>query len=142
MQTLTEINRETIQKRIIEDWSKYATDQEVNWILENIPIIVDRKGIYGFNEGYLGLGYAYSVTDYGRATNLSDNEIISMVKKELLEHGNQLCHLSVCVKREPMIINGKPSKYVTTSTYQLCDQIVIMVSKMGYAPKPVIKKVN
>jgi hypothetical protein len=136
------VNRETIQKRILEDWSKSATREELDWIAENIPIEVNRNGTYGFNERCLGLGYMYSVTDYGLRQTQTDKEFIDHFKADLKKSYTQLCHLSQCVKRVPRIINGKPCAYLTESTYQLADKIIIFVSKYGYAPAAIVEKVT
>jgi len=66
-----------------------------------------------FNESYLGFGTVYSVVDYGRHKDLSDEEIIAEVKAS---PNKQACN------------------YVLRDL--LCDEIVIVSSNQGFSAWP------
>lgn len=65
-----------------------------------------------FNEAYLGIGTVYSVTDYGRYRNETDEQIIEHVKSGL---------------------NPQACNYADRETHELCKKIVILTSNNGYS---------
>jgi len=84
-------------------------------IIRAIPMRVERmpNREITFNESYLGFGTVYSVVDYGRHKDLSDEEIIAEVKAS---PNKQACN------------------YVLRDL--LCDEIVIVSSNQGFSAWP------
>jgi len=58
--------------------------------LNKLPFGVMRESRSGtWNEEYLGYGFIVSVTDYGRAWNATDEQLLEIVRRQLTEHPTQ-----------------------------------------------------
>lgn len=90
------------------------------WSITPIRVVtVDRAA--SFNEQYLGLGTLFSVGDYGTAWEGMKNNREATIKK-ITDEVRANNHMQLCT--------------VANKEHRLCDEVVVTVTKGGYAPRP------
>jgi hypothetical protein len=90
-------------------------------ICRSIPVEVFKKPTreITFNEAHLGFGTVYSVVDYGRSRDWSDEQYIEAIHESM--------NIQVC-------------NYVRKDDMKLCDCIDILTSNQGFSAWPVWKE--
>jgi hypothetical protein len=90
-------------------------------ILREIPIRVVRKPNrpITFNESHLGFGTVYSIVDYGRSRDWTDEQYAEAVRKDM-----------------DGFASSQACKYADRKTMRLCDEIVVVTSDQGFSAWP------
>ena len=91
-----------------------------------IPIEIAGKGTRAqtFNEGFLGMGTVYSITDYGDYKRFSKQELIDKMRARLMQKGDDVGHVQYV-------------DVVDSKTGDIANKLLITTSRSGYSVVPV-----
>ena len=91
-----------------------------------IPIEIAGKGTRAqtFNEGFLGMGTVYSITDYGDYKRFSKKSLIDKMRARLMQKGDDVGHVQYV-------------DVVDSKTGDIANKLLITTSRSGYSVVPV-----